>query len=297
MRAQDQHPALLTGDRDSWSRLNPGLRISDRPFARQSAAYVKDQALLDREDRHLLTEGFVRLEHVIPPKETRRLQEGVEALQRVGLPPIFCFVYDDYWVTLKRLKGILERFAGPGFLVLPDFWAWYVDHRSPGSGWSAHRDLRVPVTGKDSRPEILTVWIALTDATPDNACLYVLPLDLDPLYPHLLQKEFQPKLESARALPVRAGGMLLWHANLFHWSGRNGGYAAHPRISFAFSLQRQGREALYHPPIALEGRLTIDDRLVLIAAQFERYRHRFPSSPLLETFLKAFGERSWQSGR
>ncbi|KXZ53193.1 hypothetical protein GPECTOR_7g1086 [Gonium pectorale] len=39
-------------------------------------------------------------------------------------------------------------------------------------------------------PAYCTVWVALTDATPDNGCIYVVPADLDPRYPrHPLNSE------------------------------------------------------------------------------------------------------------
>ena len=53
------------------------------------------------------------------------------------------------------------------------------------SGWSPHRDR--PATGPDSfredgTPRYLTAWVALTDATPETSCLYVLPAPQDEGY-------------------------------------------------------------------------------------------------------------------
>ncbi|PNH04087.1 hypothetical protein TSOC_009776 [Tetrabaena socialis] len=52
-----------------------------------------------------------------------------------------------------------------------------------GRGWPPHRDRpTMPLLPPDRLPPYLTLWVALTPATPDNGCIHVLPADLDPLY-------------------------------------------------------------------------------------------------------------------
>ena len=78
-----------------------------------------------------------------------------------------------------------------------DILAWHVDARRGQRGFSPHRD-RQPEDAKSSfrdktagelnqTPKYATCWIALSDATPENGCLYAIPKDQDPGFLFLRQ--------------------------------------------------------------------------------------------------------------
>lgn len=62
----------------------------------------------------------------------------------------------------------------------------YVDPNKGHAGFSPHRDRQPPDAAATFRPDgsamYSTCWVALTDAVPDNSCLYVLPRHADPGY-------------------------------------------------------------------------------------------------------------------
>ena len=94
------------------------------------------------------------------------------------------------------------------------------------TGW--HRDSRY---WQFARAELVSVWLALRDETPENGCLSVLPgshrwaiqpeqLDAAQfLRPDLAEN--QALLAQAKTVALRQGDVLFFHSNLFHAAGRN----------------------------------------------------------------------------
>lgn len=67
-----------------------------------------------------------------------------------------------------------------------DALAWRVDARGGECGFSPHRDRQPDDCGasfrSDGTARYATCWIALSEATPESGCLYVIPRDQDPGY-------------------------------------------------------------------------------------------------------------------
>ena len=85
-----------------------------------------------------------------------------------------------------------------------------------------HQDRAVALAEADET-QMVTIWIAVTDATVDNGCLQIMPDQHDEMLPHC------PKLQTAIAdghlqedgalpLPVRSGGIVVLHPLLPHSS-------------------------------------------------------------------------------
>ncbi|WP_299735514.1 phytanoyl-CoA dioxygenase family protein [uncultured Roseobacter sp.] len=89
-----------------------------------------------------------------------------------------------------------------------------------------HQDRGVGHEDAD-RTDMITVWVAMTDATPENGCLQVIPKAHDQMLPHCPKTQTaiaDDFIDAARArpLPVRAGGILLLHPLIPHASLPNG---------------------------------------------------------------------------
>lgn len=88
-----------------------------------------------------------------------------------------------------------------------------------GTDW--HQDRAVALEEAD-QTDMVTVWLAITDATVENGCLQVIPSKHD-LLPHCPQRQtaiadgFIDK-SRARPLPVKAGGAVLFHPMTPHGS-------------------------------------------------------------------------------
>ena len=114
------------------------------------------------------------------------------------------------------------------------------------TGW--HQDAAVVVDSADAVP-ILTVWIAITDATPERGCMQAIPgshrwaslgmhcpgrSGLGEIFiPQELVKQHQPV-----NLSVRAGGLVLLHKKTWHGAGPN--TSQHIRWSFDLRYQPPG---------------------------------------------------------
>ena len=57
----------------------------------------------------------------------------------------------------------------------------YIDPAHSKKGWVPHRDRRNMSFRADGAPEYATVWLALTEATPLNGCMHILPANFDPV--------------------------------------------------------------------------------------------------------------------
>ena len=124
----------------------------------------------------------------------------------------------------------------------------------------------------DGMPTALTIWLPLTDATPANGCMYMVPASQDPNYPEHLQSTEVINLQSVRALPAPAGSILGWNQNVLHWGGCSSSKAIFPRISIAWEFQRKDipepRSSLLSPTSLL----TFPQRLSLIGQQIAQYQ-------------------------
>ncbi|WP_342077620.1 phytanoyl-CoA dioxygenase family protein [Yoonia sp. SS1-5] len=88
-----------------------------------------------------------------------------------------------------------------------------------------HQDRGVGLAEAD-QTEIVTVWIAVTDATTRNGCLQVIPNPPDDMYPHCPRAQTtiaDDYIDTARAVPaeVPAGGIVLIHPLTPHSAGPN----------------------------------------------------------------------------
>ena len=83
----------------------------------------------------------------------------------------------------------------------------------------------------------------LAEATPRNGCLYVLPRWADPGYsaPGGSEASKAPlaslsQLQHVRALPVPAGGLIMFTHRLLHWGGEAHDATAPPRIALSNAM-------------------------------------------------------------
>jgi ectoine hydroxylase-related dioxygenase (phytanoyl-CoA dioxygenase family) len=128
------------------------------------------------------------------------------------------------------------------------------------------------------------VWIPLTDATPDNSCIYVLPLSRDPNYPSHPDVESVERLQDVRALPAPVGSALVWNQYLLHWGSRACARASEPRISWGIYFQSGDVENFNRSAREPAGPLGFEERLGYIGKALERYSTNFPLPLPLRAF-------------
>ncbi len=94
----------------------------------------------DRITRQVVEEGYFDLEPVLSDSDTLPILGAIRAITNAGLPPVFCFVYDEIWQMFARLNQVVEPILDPDFrLQTAGNWAWYIDNRD--AGFQPHRDI------------------------------------------------------------------------------------------------------------------------------------------------------------
>ena len=272
-------------DRDYWTNLIPDFNITDHPIQNAASRYQVDVPDMGAPVRQVIKEGYTQLPSVIPRVETTRLAECVKKICDLSLPPVFAFVYDEFWQMFANLSGALNPIIGSGYRMKPaDIWIWYVDREK--AGWAPHRDMINSRTlHPDGRPANLTVWIPLTDVSPLNGCMYVLPTNRDRHLPRwLIRTSVKLKdLQNVRALPAKAGSVLCWNSRILHWGSRSSEWADQPRISVAVYLQSSDYEKF-----GLNGDFASNETLLLNAETELTFENRLDA---IRGAIRMYGSR------
>eukprot|EP00939_MAST-03C_sp_MAST-3C-sp1_P003432 g3432.t1 len=270
------------------------------------------------------------------------LARAVHVLMKHGWDPSFLIVYDEAWAIAGYLAPLVSRSSGGNEFNM-DMITFFVDpslktprnsmessdeddgaaeekamgqKREVGAtnaGFAPHRD-RMPSRPAESfrdvskglGPKYSTIWMALTNATCDNSCLYVVPRSFDPGYlagdpvrdvattgadgKKVVAKMMASPLDAVyasgggggmalrsaiRAVPVDAGGIVSISHRIIHWGSEGRpDQTGPPRIALAFGCSDDEFEApildrattMPFPPLAL--------RVSLTAGQLLRYSRR-----------------------
>lgn len=219
--------------------------------AMASAAYCRTVIAFAQ---HTLHEGVEPIEYEADTQypgapDSREAEGGQTArriLQAAARSPLII-----NWAKGGRLRRCLVQLLGDGIFMSQAHHNCIMTKQpcfSSATGW--HRDSRY---WNFERPELVSVWLALGNETPENGCLNVLPcshqwlispyqLDMDQFFRTDLL-ENQPLLKQAVSIELRAGDVLLFHSNLFHAAGWN--QTTQTKFSMAFTYR--GAD---NPPIA-----------------------------------------------
>ncbi len=266
----------------TWVTLNPMLHVGSAVSALEGVGIDADGAAVLEE--LLLREGYFHLPPLAWQLPLDDMARAIVRLTEAGFVAPFCFMYDEFWLMFIKLNGLLRQLLGEDYWMLPNFWAWYIDPRAGQSGWRPHRDGGHVSLLADRRPKSLSVWLPLTDATPLNGCMYVLPAHLDPTYGTPRDGQWSIQLQDVRALPGAAGSLFVWTQALLHWGSRSSPLASGPRISMSVEFQRGDIPPMSQPLISPLSLPSPGERLKLICRQVLQYQNMQPSSGELVRF-------------
>ena len=164
--------------------------------------------------------------------------------------------------------------------MLPNFWAWHIPTNEGASGWPAHRDCsgQTRFQNSDTGDTLmsLSLWVPLTDVTADNACMSVLPRSHELRYDPPLTDPEKINPDDGIPLPAKAGSVLGWSQDLYHWSGRMTENAKTPRVSLSLEFQNPAFAPMAEPLLDIRTPPSFEDRLQLIADQIPKYQHMEP---------------------
>jgi hypothetical protein len=258
-----------------WRALRPDLSIE---AGRAAPSFdMGDVAALTSTLRF---EGYVRAPGVIPVADFDRLRSCVQCLHEHRIPLPFAFIYDELWQAFQGVATFVEAALGKGYRALPDFWVWFVPPKESAAGWAPHRDRVQPTLDRDNSPHTLTVWLAFSEATPLNGCIYVLPAHLDDRFKRRVWdgegNNVVDEPQNIRAVPAPAGSLLAWNQAVLHWGGRASSLAEAARCSAAFEFQRGDKPPFNSPLLDPRKIPPFLQRLGLIGKQALQYQHMYP---------------------
>jgi Phytanoyl-CoA dioxygenase (PhyH) len=239
-----------------WTTLVPGATIGEHaaPF---DELPIPDDAWPDVE-RQVRETGYAALPVFLPAPVVVRLNRTIDLVAGAGWPPAFAWVFDDFWSTARTIavRHLLGSTIGTGARQVPHVWVHVVPPVCGARGWGPHKDGGA-ASGARTR---LSVWIALTDATLDNGCMYVLPrssafaslVDADWETASIALADAVQLLKDVRAVPAPAGSALAWDFDLLHWGGMRigSGGSARRSLSLEFIARDEAPSADEHPLVA-----------------------------------------------
>ncbi len=142
---------------------------------------------------------------------------------------------------------------------------------------------------------IVTVWVAMTDATEENGCLQVVPGLPKTLYPHCPKRQTTIAdgfVDAARAIPaeVPAGGVILLHPLTPHCSlpNRSDGYRWSFDLRYNVTGQPTGRDQF--PGFVARSRSHPDSEL----HDWRAWRQRWEAARLHLAHVPHIPQHRWQ---
>ncbi len=268
-----------------WRSLFPELTILGRLRGEFVLNWLDEQSMSVAANK-MLVEGYFQERDPVLVELSGLLSTAISRCVQLGIPPVFIFLFDETWAAFFRQHATFSAFLGEQYQTLPDFWAWHVDPRAGQAGWRPHRDKGRTALAADGTPLSMTVWIPLTEATPLNGCIYVLPANRDPVYNTENELNYKVDYPSIRALPGQPGDWFCWNQALLHWGAQSSPFATSPRMSMALEFQRSDVPAFNTPLLGTAPVLSFQIRLQLVAKQILQYQHMYPLPEHLQRFAQ-----------
>ena len=265
---------------EAWLARAPDLHIGGDVVRQAVRAFRPSDSQAADLDGRLRDDGYFQLAHDFG-LDLAVMADAVRRFSATGIPPVFCFLFDEFWAPFHALDAMYGALLGP-YGLLPDFWLWNVDPAKGEAGWKPHRDRGHIALRPDGGPISLTTWIPLSDATPLNSCMYIVPAHADPTYGTPREKEFRFELPAIRALPAEPGEILVWNQAVLHWGSRSSHCATESRISMAFEFQAIDSRPFNTPILPPDQVVPFELRLRLIFKQVLQYRHLHKLDPNIE---------------
>lgn len=263
----------------------------------------------ERRKKRLISHGYALVDDSANVDLVPLLRRGIETLHENGLPASFIFLFDETWQLAQESKRTLETVSDYRNSFNFDLLAWYIP---PGKGgFSPHRDRQPDHAAStfhpiDQQAMFITQWIALSEATAENSCLYVIPKPSDPGYmdgdtedtgdPLRRALPTKESYQNIHALPRDPGQSVLFTHRIIHWGSRGcttddadssdsaaGSKVPPPRIAISFVCSDPSFEApllVNHATYfsSHQPRPTLPPfriRLLLVCAQLLIYYQRF----------------------
>ena len=265
-------------DIDYWRELCPNATISTLSIGKAKSLSTTETSALEEYQSLLREEAYFQTPQLLPKEMQAQMLECIENVKAAGYPPMFALVYDVFYEAFQYFDPILRHLLGEDYVLVPNFWVYYIDTTDESKGFEPHRDLEyLDTIDADGNPQVLTLWITVTDANPVNSCMYVVPANRDPEYKEAIHKlnvgGTKFKLEDIRAIPTEGGTLSAWNQYLFHWGSRGSRRAEAPRVSYALYCQRGDMPPVDDVTVDLSKGVDFKNRLAYVCRGMYRYSY------------------------
>jgi hypothetical protein len=193
---------------------------------------IKDESLRLLRANALLTRGFLTLDVSelpnVPIGIVERLHRGVLRLIELGHTASSISSFDEAWTLASAISPTVSSISSGRLMHSGDYFSFAKCSSRLGGFNGPHRDK--PNSGVESfstldgSADYVTVWIALSEATPENSCLYFLPRDT-PDEGYLKKGDSMTSLDLKNfdaicAQPCSAGSAVVFTHRVIHWGSR-----------------------------------------------------------------------------
>ena len=223
-----------------WRKLNPAMSIYGKEPVAIFENSAVDASILESALQTFSASGYFQMPAVLCKSAVEQMSTCFDVTRNAGWHPTFVFVYDEFWRAFRGpvVARLLRRVLGEDYRQLSYIWGHYVPAGS--SGWRPHVD-----GATDSNK--LTLWLALSEATLENGCMYVVRrnAETDAAEVRFEQAgafsfaDVRNLLQNAKALPATAGSFLGWGSDVVHW-GSISSPLAPPRLSVSVEFATLG---------------------------------------------------------
>ena len=273
-KLQQQRRKLTVENIDYWKSICPNHSISSNPFPEKLESYKFSNEESEKCIQQLKLDGYFQTEPLIPEEDLSSLEECIRNVTKRGQKSSYALLFDEFYAVISKLKHVLTPILGDDYqLVLDEPEAYYVSPEDSREGTLPHRDSLRPRESlkADGLPSLLNTWVAITDATHLNSCIYVVLGRYDPGFPLWNKKKSRNNaagtnfdLRNIRALPMKAGSVLGWTPHLLHWGGRCSQFASGPRMSMSMYHQSRNELPFHSTTMDIPSELPFAYRLYIV---------------------------------
>lgn len=229
----------------------------------------------------LTADGYLAVPAVLDTTGTHAMLATVHAVRSHGWPGVFAFLYSTFWQALwsPDVLDLLHQLSGQRpFVLAPQGWVFHVPGLGGARGWPPHVDYE-QADASDAAPQQFTLWLALTPASVDSGCIYLVPPACLPPAARafarcktLSMDDVVELLHNVRAVPVAAGGAVCWRFDTVHWGGPVLGHSGTPRISVGLEVHVLAPGWIAAPGTVLPGTVpSWEHRLMWVARSLEAF--------------------------
>lgn len=277
-----------------WQNCVPSLTLSANLTPSFERVTFGAEELLAASDE--LREDAYHITRPIIPKSIRKsLIDGIDQMVSSGLDATWALMFDEFWLMYSTVSKLISHLLGPDYCHVTGNYVFIVQNSDDATGWGVHRDLPFRRSiNSDGMPEIMSCWVALTDATPLNSCLYCVPGSRDENYPLNLTDHSVRNLSDIRCLTVEAGQIIVLNHSLLHWGSRSSSRGRGRRISLVFDVQRGDVPSYHYALLDPRSDMSFEQRAAYIAhviLWLNRYNVKFSTLDLsiARTIALSFG--------